>query len=422
MDYTKIYNEAKTSAEKLYPGFINKHRAIAFETVAQIGFPNKKTEKYKYTPLDEVFNKEFSTVNPFELKESNVDLPIIDALKIYTVNGVYFGSEHLKHEEGFTFGSMAAATKEAAGVVEKHYNTLADNTDVPTAMNTATALNGLFVSVKPGVETAKPLMIINITDTEIPVYTQQRNLFVFGENCIAEVIIFNVEKSAVPTLANDVSEIIIEKNAQVEIVRIHNKGNQSQQVTSEYNRQFADSTLNYTNVILGGSLVRQNTEIHLAEQHCYNNLYGLVISSDEQHTDSYTFIDHAVPECQSNELYKSILDDKAVNVFNGRILVRQDAQKTLAFQSNRNILLNTGAKMYTKPQLEIYADDVKCSHGATIGQLNEDALYYMQSRGISKKTAELLLMSGFANEALGKISNKVLYEYLVGEVEKTLTK
>ncbi|MDR1340936.1 MAG: Fe-S cluster assembly protein SufD [Prevotellaceae bacterium] len=413
MNYRNIYDIAANLSESLFPYYVNSLREEAFNKIKNSGFPNLKQEKYKYSPLADIFEGEYVPVNPYEWKRyPESDFSEIEAIKIYTVNGVCVNNE-IKSESGFIYGSLVLASREYEEIVEKYYNRLVDNTDLPSAMNIATALSGAFVNVNPGVETTRPLMIINIIDSEARIFSQQHNLFVFGENSVAEVIEYNIDISNVPTLANNLSETVIERNAQVNIVRVQDKGLLSRHISSDYSRQYEGSSFDCSNIVLGGGLVRQNTEVHLLEKHCCSNLYGLVVAGDKQHVDNYTFIDHAVPECQSNELYKSILNDKAVNVFNGRILVRPDAQKTLAFQSNRNILLNTGAKVYTKPQLEIYADDVKCSHGATVGQLNEDALFYMQSRGISKPAAQMLLMSGFANEILEKIKNPEFYDFIL---------
>jgi Fe-S cluster assembly protein SufD len=422
MSYKNIYDIAANLSESLYPSYINSLRDKAFDRVKTSGFPDLKQEKYKYTPLASIFEGEYLSVNPYEWKkpaESNF-LKVEDAIKIYTVNGVCVNNE-IKSENGFIYGSLISASREYEKIAEKYYNHLADINDFPVALNIATALSGMFVAVNPGVETTRPLMIINITDADSNIFCQQHNLFVFGENSVAEIIECNIGVSDAFTLTNNLSEIVINQNAQVDFVRLLDKGSLSKHISSDYTRQYNGSSFNDSNIILDGGLVRQNTEVHLAEKHCYSNLYGLVIADDKQHVDNYTFIDHAVPECQSNELYKSILNDKAVNVFNGRILVRPDAQKTIAFQSNKNVLLNTGAKTYTKPQLEIYADNVKCSHGATVGQLNEDALFYMQSRGISKPTAQLLLMSGFANEILDKIKNPEFKEYILSRTEKKIS-
>ncbi|MDR2286569.1 MAG: Fe-S cluster assembly protein SufD [Prevotellaceae bacterium] len=421
MNYKNIYNIAANLSESLFPCYINSFRNRALDEIKNSEFPNIKQEKYKYTPLADIFDGEYVPVNPFDWKkpaESNFSV-IDDAIKIYTVNGVCINNE-IRSEGGFVYGSLLLAAREYEEIVEKYCNRLADITDLPTALNIATALSGVYVSVDPGVKTTRPLMIINIIDSDSNIFSQQHNLFVFGENSVAEIIECNIGVSDASTLTNNLSETVIKPDAQVNFVRIHDKGLLSRHVSSDYSRQYSGSVFNCSNIILGGGLVRQNTEIHLAEKHCYSNLYGLVVAGNKQHVDNYTFIDHAVLECQSNELYKSILDDKAVNVFNGRILVRPDAQKTVAYQSNRNVLLNTGAKIYTKPQLEIYADNVKCSHGATVGQLNEDAIFYMQSRGISKSTAQSLLMSGFANEILNKIKNFAFREFLLSRIEKIL--
>jgi Fe-S cluster assembly protein SufD len=421
MSYKNIYDIAANLSESLFPCYINCFRDRAFDKIKNGGFPNLKQEKYKYTPLADIFEDKYIPVNPYDWKKpAEPGFPEInDAIKIYTVNGVCIHNE-IRSESGFLYGSLALASREYEEIVEKYYNHLADNTDLPVALNIATALSGVFVAVAPGVETTRPLMIINIIDSDSNIFSQQHNLFVFGENSVAEIIEYNIGVSDASTLTNNLSETVIERNAQVDYVRVHDKGLLSKHISSDYTHQYEGSSFNHSNIVVGGGLVRQNTEVHLAEKQCYSNLYGLVIANDKQHVDNYTFVDHAVPECQSNELYKSILNDRAVNVFNGRILVRPDAQKTTAYQSNKNILLNTGAKIYTKPQLEIYADDVKCSHGATVGQLNEDALFYMQSRGISKSTAQLLLMSGFANEILDKIKNLEFKEFVLSRIEKKI--
>jgi Fe-S cluster assembly protein SufD len=420
MNYKNIYDIAANLSESLFPHYINSVRSETFETIRNSGFPNIKQEKYKYSSLADIFDGEYLPVNPCGWKKpQEPDCSEIEAIKIYTVNGVCINNE-IKSESGFIYGSLVLASREYEEIVRKYYNRLADNSDLPAAMNIATALSGVFVAVNPGMEATRPLMIINIIDSESNIFSQQHNLFVFGENSVAEIIEYNIGISDISTLTNNLSEVVTERNAQVNFVRVQDKGLLSKHISSDYIRQYEGSSFDCSNIVLGGGLVRQNTEVHLMESHCYSNLYGLVVAGDKQHVDNYTFIDHAVPECQSNELYKSILNDKATNVFNGRILVRPDAQKTLAFQSSRNILLNTGAKVYTKPQLEIYADDVKCSHGATVGQLNEDVLFYMQSRGISKSTAQLLLMSGFANEIMEKIPNPEFREFILLRIEKKI--
>jgi Fe-S cluster assembly protein SufD len=422
MNYRNIYSIAANWSENLFPCYINRVRNRAFDEIKNSGFPYIKQEKYKYTPLADIFDGEYVSVNPYERKWfEEPDVSEIDAIRIYTVNGVCVNNE-IKSDSGFVYGSMMLASREYEDIVEEYYNRLADNTDMSVALNIATALSGVFVAVNSGVKTARPLMIINIFDSDANIFSQQHNLFVFGENSVAEIIEYNLGVSDASILTNNLSEIVAKQNAQVDFVRVHDNGVLSRHISSDYVRQYGGSSFNHSNIVIGGGLVRRNIELHPIEKHCYSNLYGLVVADNKQHIDNYTFINHAVPQCQSNELYKSILDDKAVNIFNGRILVCPDAQKTMAFQSNKNVLLNTEAKIYTKPQLEIYADDVKCSHGATVGQLNKDALFYMQSRGISKSTAQLLLMSSFANEILDKIKNPKFSDFILSRVEKKIRK
>ncbi|MDR0385202.1 MAG: Fe-S cluster assembly protein SufD [Prevotellaceae bacterium] len=421
MNYKNIYDIAANLSESLFPCYINSVRDKAFDEIKNSGFPDLKQEKYKYSPLSNIFGGEYLPVNPYEWKkpEDSVFTGLDDTIKVYTVNGVCVTNE-IKSESGFVYGSLVLASREYEEIVEKYYSRLTDSTDLPAMLNIATALSGVFVAVNPGVETTRPLMIINIVDSDLGIFSQQHNLFVFGENSVAEIIEYNIGVSDANTLTCNLSETVIKQNAQVDFVRVHDKGLLSKHISSDYSNQYSGSSFNCSNIVAGGGLVRQNTEIHLLEKQCYSNLYGLVVADGNQHVDNYTLIDHSVPECQSNELYKSILDDKAVNIFNGRILVRPDARKTVAFQSNKNILLNTGAKIYTKPQLEIYTDDVKCSHGATVGHLDKDALFYMQSRGIDKSTAQLLLMSGFANEVLDRIKNPGFKEFMLSRIERKI--
>jgi len=422
MDYKELYNTIKPSFGK-FAESINQYRKNTIDTVCNQGFPSTKSEKYKHTPLVDFFSKDYSLTQTIEEKIALPQFPDIDAVKIYTINGKYPYND-IKSEYGYTYGDIETASNSNnyKDIITKYYNQAADNTDSPTALNTAISTSGLFIHVAKGTQAAKPLMVINVVSTEIPLLSLQRNLFVFEENSASSLMLYNVGNSGINTLSNDVSEIIVKQNANTNIVRFHDEDILSHHIYSDYCKQFSKCTFNYTNVVLNGGLVRQNIKVDLLEKHCSCNLYGLVVANKTQHIDSYTFVNHATPECQSNELYKSIVGGNATNIFNGRILVLPDAQKTSAFQSNKNILLDTGAKVYTNPQLEIYADDVKCSHGATIGQLNEDDVFYMQSRGISKKAAELLLMLGFANEILRKANNEAFFNLLTTKLENKLVK
>jgi Fe-S cluster assembly protein SufD len=217
-----------------------------------------------------------------------------------------------------------------------------------------------------------------------------------------------------------VTEVFTNKGANLDVVSMQNQHNESIQFSHIFAKQDRDSVLSTNTVSLHGGVIRNNVNVLLNDEGCENHTYGLALVDRNQHIDMYSFIDHAKPNCTSNELYKALLDDQATGAFNGRILVRRDAQKTQAFQSNNNLLLTTDAKMYTKPQLEIYADDVKCSHGATVGQLDMEAKFYMQARGIGEREAKLLLMFGFAHDVVKSIKIEPLRERIDDLVNRRL--
>ncbi len=250
--------------------------------------------------------------------------------------------------------------------------------------------------------------------------TQHRNLFILEENSEAEVIVCDHTLSTSNFLTNSVSEFFIDKNAHFDFVRIQNEHNGSKQVSHLFFHQERDSRVTANTISLHGGLIRNNVYARLDDEGCENNTYGLYLTDKGQHIDNFVFMDHAKPHCLSNQLFKGVLDDFATGAFNGKVLVRQDAQKTEAYQANNNILLTDDADMNTKPQLEIYADDVKCSHGATVGQLDESALFYLRSRGIEKREARLLLMYAFAHEVIDKIKVLPLQERIHELVAKRL--
>ncbi|MDR0558606.1 MAG: Fe-S cluster assembly protein SufD [Prevotellaceae bacterium] len=377
-------------------------------------------EKYAHTPVECFQDEKFGCDISRTFKKYDKILPV-DAIKFYTYNGKCC-DDSIRIEDGYVYGSLAAAlhSPEYGETVKQYFGKIADKNDRAIAANFSLDCRGVFVATMPYCKTDKKLMIINFTESEQPVINLMHNLFVFGEESCACIVEYCVSSGQSPAISNNVTETVVGRNAKINIVRLNEYGANSKLIFSDFHKQCACSVLNHVNIVAGGDTVRTNTEVCLAEKRCDCNLYGLSIASGKQHIDNYTFIDHAVSDSSSNELYKSMADDSATGIFNGRILVRSEAQKTAAYQSSKNILLNRNAKIYAKPQLEIYADDVKCSHGATIGQLNDDELFYMQARGIGKQTARQLLLSGFANEIAGKISDVELREFLVSKINERL--
>lgn len=408
---------------------LNDARPSAVESFKLLGFPSAKSEKYKYMKVEQLFRNDYEkyfTPKPITFNVDDIfrcDIPSLDTHLALTLNGFYLNNLDMlvELEQGVMVGSLAEAAKKYPNVVSKYYNTLANNDDDGlVALNTAFAQDGVFIYIPKGVVLEKPIQIINLLMSDENQMVQYRNLIVAEENAQADIVICDHTLSPSVFISNVVTEVVINRGASIDIVSMQNQHNDSTQFSHVYGKQERDSVLNANTVTLHGGVIRNNVHILLNDEGCENHTYGLALVDRNQHVDMYSFIDHAKPNCTSNELYKAILDDQATGAFNGRILVRRDAQKTQAFQSNNNLLLTADARMHTKPQLEIYADDVKCTHGATVGQLDMDAKFYMQSRGIGEREAKLLLMFGFAHDVVGNIKIEPLRERIDELVNKRL--
>lgn len=408
---------------------LNHARSSAVESFKLLGFPSAKSEKYKYMKVEQLFRNDYEKYFAPKQITFNVDdifrcdIPSLDTHLALTLNGFYLNNPDMlvEFEHGVIVGSLAEAAKKYPNVVSKYYNTLANNDeDGLVALNTAFAQDGVFIYIPKGVVLEKPIQIINLLMSDENQMVQYRNLIVAEENAQADIVICDHTLSPSEFISNVVTEVVTNKGANIDIVSMQNQHNDSTQFSHVFGLQERNSVLSTNTVSLHGGIIRNNVHILLNDEGCENHTYGLSLADRNQHIDMHSFIDHAKPNCTSNELYKAILDEQATGAFNGRILVRKDAQKTQAFQSNNNLLLTADARMNTKPQLEIYADDVKCSHGATVGQLDMEAKFYMQSRGIGEREAKLLLMFGFAHDVVGKIKIEPLRERIDELVNKRL--
>jgi Fe-S cluster assembly protein SufD len=280
-------------------------------------------------------------------------------------------------------------------------------------LNTAFVQGGVFLYVKKGSVVSHPVYIYTITDARHEsVLSQPRSLIYIGENAQAELVETYVTLGNADSFTNQVMEVAIEKDARVGYYKIQNDRPQANLVSTTHFRQLGKSYLHTVTITLNGGIVRNNLNVVLEAEHCESHLYGLYFLSGDSHVDNHTIVDNVKPNCYSNELYKGVMTGKAVGVFNGKIFVRKDAQKTNAYQSNKNILLSPDASVNTKPQLEIFADDVKCSHGCTVGQLDEDALFYLQSRGVPASIAQSLLVRAYATDILEHITPKAIHDYI----------
>ena len=409
--------------------FVNRIREEALNNFETLGIPDKKVENYKYTSLEPFFKKAFSYhFNPQNIEFSledifKCDVPELDTNVIILLNGFYHEKFNSKKEipEGVIISSFQKASVEYPQIIEKHFAKYAGyNSDGLVALNTAFVKDGIFIYIPKNVIIEKPVQIINILLSQEEILVQHRNLFVLEENSRANFVICDHTLSPHTYLTNSVTEIYTGSNSIFDITRMQNEHNGSTQVTNTFIHQMGNSKVTSNTITLHGGLVRNNLHVNLNGQGAENESYGLYLLDHGQHVDNYVNINHLAPNCTSNQLYKGVLDDFSTGAFNGRIYVKKDAQKTLAYQTNRNLLLTDDAKIHSKPQLEIYADDVKCSHGATVGQLDEEAVFYMRSRGVNIKEAKMLMMNAFTNEITSVIKIEALRERIEGLVDRRL--
>jgi Fe-S cluster assembly protein SufD len=279
------------------------------------------------------------------------------------------------------------------------------------------ATDGAFIQIKANEVLETPIQIINI-GTGTNTIAATRNVIVADKNSKASILISYFSENANETFTNAITELIVKENAHLSIDKLQLENNTSYQVSTEQIHQDKNSTFTINTITLNGALVRNNLNILVDGTNCESNLNGVYILKGQQHVDNHTMVDHRVPHCNSNESYKGVMYDKSTAVFNGKVFVRKDAQKTNAFQNNANVLLSNDATVNSKPELEIYADDVKCSHGSTTGQLDEEAVFYLRARGISENSARQLIVSAFMNDIIEKIESEELKEFIFTKIRE----
>ena len=401
-------------------GFVNI-RNKAFADFSKMGIPTVKHEEWKYTRVSSLFNKEYEfPVNKAALltpKEVDaVRLPGHEhANELVFVNGkISLPLSKIISAELIVMPLEEAAANEYKDIVAMHFGHSANYLkDGINALNTAFVQGGVFIHVKKGQALKHPVYIYNITDARTTnILSQPRSLVHVSENARVQLVETYTTVGVEENFTNQVMEIIVEKDAVMEYYKIQNEFNHSSNVSTTHIRQVGKSYTHTVTISLDGGIVRNNLNVVLDAEHCESHLYGLYFQKGQSHIDNHTLVDNVKPNCFSNELYKGIIDDNATAVFNGKIYVQRDAQKTNAYQSNKNVLLSDTASVNTKPQLEIFADDVKCSHGCTVGQLNEEGLFYLQSRGITEKNARSLLLHAFAVDILEHIKPVAIREYV----------
>ena len=401
--------ENTLNGQKNYVGHTIQKTAIQ-RLGNEVDFPTSRNEDWKYTSVVKVLQPQYQQPQSVDIKTADISTFLFEGLDAYLlvfVNGKYNKILSSKDElsKKIIVQDISAGLQEdglTRATASEYLNKWASEVNNSfMVLNTALAQNGIYIYVPDGLVVDRPIHILNIAHAEEePTVISPQKIIVAGENSKLIIIetYHHLTNSQQTYFTNTVSQLVLKRNAIVDHYRIQDEGENAFFINNTEVDQMRDSTYSSYVVDLGGKLVRNNLSSILKDSGTSTNFYGIYVGINKQHIDNQTFIDHAYPNCNSNELYKGVLTDNAKGVFNGKIKVRPDAQKTNAFQKNHSLVLSKGASMNSKPQLEIFADDVKCSHGATIGKINEDALYYMRSRGLSKKEATSVLKQAFLTE------------------------
>ena len=391
---------------------------IDYQSISYYADPPKKKEGPK--SMEEVDPELIKTFNklgiPLEEQMALSGMAVDAVMDSVSVKTTF---KETLMEKGIIFCSFSEAVREHPDLVKKYYGKLADTAeDGVTAFNTAFAQDGVLFYVPKNVVVEKPIQLVNILRGDVNFMVNRRVLIILEEGAQARLLVCDHAMDGVNFLATQVIEIFAGENAIFDFYELEETHTSTVRISNMYVKQEANSNVLLNGMTLHNGTTRNTTRVTLAGEHAELNLCGMAIADKNQHVDNHTTIDHAVPNCTSNELYKYVLDEQAVGAFAGLVLVRPDAQHTSSQQTNRNLCATRDAHMYTQPQLEIYADDVKCSHGATVGQLDESALFYMRQRGIPVREARLLLMFAFVNEVIDTIRLDALKDRLHLLVEK----
>jgi Fe-S cluster assembly protein SufD len=390
---------------------LHELRSNAIKNFENKGFPTKKEEAWKYTSLNSILKNDFSVFpkkeNTIDFKEvKNFFLHEVDTYKIVFIDGIFSSFLSATTHDGLDVCLMSSALTKPKYkmIIDTYFNQIANKEDSLTSLNTAFSLEGAYVNIPKSKVVEKPIEIIYFsTGNEAALMTQPRNLIVVGENAHVQIVERHQSLNSNPVLTNSVTEVFAQKRAIVDYYKVQNDVQTANLVDNTYIAQKQESRVSVHTFSFGGNITRNNLNFYHQGERIDSTLKGITIIGDKQHVDHYTLVQHATPNCESHQNYKTILNDSSTGVFNGKIFVEKEAQKTDAFQQNNNILIGDKATINAKPQLEIFADDVKCSHGCTIGQLDESAMFYMQQRGIPKKEAKALLMYAFTSEVTNSI-------------------
>lgn len=425
--YIDLYRETAGMIKSHSAGVLNGVRDKAFEDFCWQDFPSRKVERYRYTDMSKLFEPDYGLnlnrleipINPYEAFKC--DVPNLSTSLYFVVNDAFYTKQLPKTElpDGVIVDSLCRVATENPGLIERYYARMAKTEDdAITALNTMLAQDGLLVYVPKNVKLDRAVQVINILRSDVDLMVNRRVLIILEQGAEAKFLFCDDSADDRHFLTTQVIEAYVGENASLDLYCLEETHVKNTRVSNVYIEQQAYSRVNHNVITLHNGVTRNKLDLVFKGEgaECFAN--GCVIADKTQRVDNNTLIDHQVPHCTSNELYKYVLDDDAVGAFAGRVLVRHDAQKTNSQETNNNLVAAKTARMYTQPELEIYADDVKCAHGCTVGQLNDAAMFYMRQRGISEKEAKLLLEFAFVNEVIDKMELAPLRERLHILVEK----
>ena len=433
--YIDLYQQARNMIHGHSSQVMNVVRDAAFEEFRRQGFPTKKVERYKYTDVASLFAPDYGLninrlampVNPYDV--FRCDVPNLSTLLYFVVNDMFYKgekngdrnehNENNRLEPGVIVGSLNEIAQEHPEMVSKYYARIAKTSDdAVTALNTMLAQDGLFVYVPKNTKLSRTVQVINILRSDVDLMVNRRVLIVLEEGAEAKFLFCDHAADDRRFLATQVIEAFVGRNARLDLYCMEETHAKNVRVSNVYINQEADSRVNHNVITLHNGITRNRLDLNLNGEGAECSCNGCVIADKQQHVDNNTLIVHNVPHCTSDELYKYVLDDESTGAFAGRVYVAKDAQKTSSQMTNQNLCATKQARMFTQPMLEIYADDVKCAHGSTVGQLNDAAMFYMQQRGISIQEARLLLQNAFINEVVDKMELEPLRDRLHYLVEK----
>lgn len=404
-------------------------REEALLSFVETGFPETRLEKWKNTDLSKVLERDYLfPIEPLskdevEKEKFRCEVPGFDTLSVTVLNGWFVnqGKAMTSYDNGVIIGSLRSAFEQFPKLIEDHYGRYCNfKNNGLTALNAALAIDGIFIYVPDNVVVEKTIQMVSVINMPEDSMIQLRNLIILGKNSKLRLVQCDDSIDDHRSFNNSVSEFFVDKGATLGHYKLQNINDRSTLINTSWFNVEQDGNLSSNGISLNGGLIRNESFARLGGRGSHADMLGLYLMDRNQHIDNQVFVDHAMPDCTSNELFKGILDDHASGVFNGHIMVRKDAQRTNAYQNNKNILISDKAVIDTKPFLEIYADDVKCSHGATVGQLDAEAMFYLRSRGISYENARMLLMYAFAAEIVNKISIESLRSRIDDLVKKRL--